>query len=317
MGLSMGIQIIKYSSDKKSEWDNFVKNAKNGHFIFFRDYMEYHSDRFEDFSLMVYKDDDLISCLPANIKNNVLYTHQGLTFGGFITNERISTPLMLEVFETFINFCRKHDIKEVVYKSIPYIYHKFPANEDSYALFINNAVLWRRDVTVTIDYSNRIEYQERRRRSIKKAKKNNILILQSEDYKDYWEILSKNLYEKYKTKPVHSLEEIVKLHSLFPENIVLFVALYENNIVAGVVMYINEIIAHCQYIASNDIGKEIGALDLLFDYLIAYYSDNKKYFDFGISNEQDGRYLNKGLIEYKEGFGARAVCHDFYKIILK
>mgnify|MGYP003749892439 CR=1 FL=1 len=143
------------------------------------------------------------------------------------------------------------------------------------------------------------------------------MILQSENYKEYWEILSDNLYEKYKAKPVHSLEEIIKLHTLFPDNIVLFVAMYKGKVVAGVVMYVNEIIAHCQYIASNEIGKEIGALDLLFDYLINYYSIQKKYFDFGISNEQDGRYLNKGLIEYKEGFGARAVCHDFYEINLQ
>jgi lipid II:glycine glycyltransferase (peptidoglycan interpeptide bridge formation enzyme) len=36
--------------------------------------------------------------------------------------------------------------------------------------------------------------------------------------------------------------------------------------------------------------------------------------DFGISTELDGRQLNAGLIDYKEGFGARAVNYDFYEM---
>lgn len=39
-----------------------------------------------------------------------------------------------------------------------------------------------------------------------------------------------------------------------------------------------------------------------------------KYFDFGISNENNGRFLNRGLIAQKEGFGARTIVHDFYEL---
>ena len=69
--------------------------------------------------------------------------------------------------------------------------------------------------------------------------------------------------------------------------------------------------------ANSEVGREIGALDLLLDYLIKNIYKDKKYFDFGISNEDAGRYLNTGLIAQKEGFGARAVVHDFYELEIK
>ena len=66
--------------------------------------------------------------------------------------------------------------------------------------------------------------------------------------------------------------------------------------------------------ASSAIGKEIGALDFVLNDLIKNIYRDYKYFDFGISNENNGQFLNEGLIAQKEGFGARAICHDFYKI---
>ena len=64
-------------------------------------------------------------------------------------------------------------------------------------------------------------------------------------------------------------------------------------------------------------GRNVGALDFIIDKLINEVYSNKKYFDFGISNEDGGRFLNTGLIAQKEGFGARAVVHDFYEFEVK
>jgi hypothetical protein len=56
------------------------------------------------------------------------------------------------------------------------------------------------------------------------------------------------------------------------------------------------------------------AADLLWNFLITHYSTEKKYFDFGISTEKGGAYLNSGLAAYKESFGARAVMYDTYEV---
>ena len=67
---------------------------------------------------------------------------------------------------------------------------------------------------------------------------------------------------------------------------------------------------------STNEGKAIGAMDVLIDTLIKERFKHYRYFDFGISNESRGRYLNEGLVAQKEGFGARSVVHDFYELTL-
>ena len=79
-------------------------------------------------------------------------------------------------------------------------------------------------------------------------------------------------------------------------------------------MFENKNIVHTQYLANSIEGKKIGALDLLIDHLVREIYFDKKYFDFGISNENSGRSLNTGLIAQKEGFGACPIVQDMYEL---
>jgi len=312
------MNIIKYASEYKKLWDEFVRNSKNSHFFFQRDYMEYHSDRFKDYSLMIFDNKDkLIALLPANINENVLYSHQGLTFGGFLVDDKMKTETMLEIFESLKVYLKSQNIKKIVYKCIPYIYHIKPSEEDRYALFRNDAQLIRRDVTSTIDLTEQVRYSKGRKWTINKAKKKSIETFESEDYATFWELVSGVLESNYEAKPVHTLEEIKKLADLFPKNIKLFLAKKDERVVSGALIYENKNIVHTQYLANSEEGRELGALDLLIDNLMKDIYNNKKYFDFGISNEDAGRYLNTGLIAQKEGFGARAVVQDVYELKIK
>jgi hypothetical protein len=114
--------------------------------------------------------------------------------------------------------------------------------------------------------------------------------------------------------PVHTLVEIDKLAGKFPKNIRQYVIFLDGNIVAGCTIFETENVAHAQYISGNEIGRNSGCLDLLFDWLINERYQGKMYFDFGIANEEMGQKINKGLMDWKEGFGARAMSHDFYEI---
>jgi len=313
------MKIDKYNSNYKNQWDEFIKTSKNSHFFFQRDYMEYHSDRFDDYSLIIFdKNEKIIALLPANKKEGVLFSHQGLTFGGFIINDKMKSETMLEIFNILINHLKENNIKKLVYKCIPYIYHINPSEEDKYALFKNNANLIRRDITTTINLKEKIKYQEQRKRSIKKAIKENIFFEESTSYHEYWEILEDTLKFQHDAKPVHTIDEIKRLILLFPNNIKLFVAKNNNHkILAGTLIYENKNIVHTQYLANSQEGRTKGALDFVIDNLINNIYKDKNYFDFGISNENNGQYLNTGLIAQKEGFGARAVAHDFYELEIK
>ena len=200
---------------------------------------------------------------------------------------------------------------------MPYIYHIHPSEEDSYSLFRNDAKLFRRDVTTTIYLSEKIKYQEQRKRAVKKAVKNNLIFEESKDFRSYWGILEATLNAQHGARPVHTVDEIENLVTLFPENIKLFLAKKENVILGGVLVFENTQIVHTQYLANSIIGRDVGALDFVIDKLINEIYKDKKYFDFGISNENDGRFLNTGLIAQKEGFGARAIVHDFYELEIK
>ena len=311
------MRIEAYDDTQKPVWDEFVSRSKNGTFLFLRGYLDYHRDRFEDHSLLIRDDKErLIALLPANREGEALASHGGLTYGGFVTDGRMKTPLMLEVFEHTLAYLKENAFTRLVYKSVPYIYHKTPAEEDRYALFLCQAQCVRRGVLTVVSTSHRLPFQKRRVRGIRKALRNGLVTQESHDFEAYWSILTEVLLARYNTTPVHSLLEIELLRSRFPENIRLFACYHGEEILAGVVIYESERVAHVQYIASNEQGRALGALDLVFDFLLTKVYAHKPYFDFGTSDEDNGHYLNKGLIDQKEGFGARAITHDHYEIPL-
>ncbi len=312
------VTVKQYRTEDKLVWDQFVKIAKNGTFLFYRDYMEYHAKRFQDCSLLLYDaKDHLIGLFPANQQGNVVFSHEGLTFGGFIVAETMVTEVMLEIFSAVNAFYKQNGIVKIVYKCIPYIYHEYPSDEDRYALFINNAQLIRRDVSTAIYMPEKYAYQQRRLRAVKKAMKQGLIFQQSNDYAAYWEVLAETLSQYHHTVPVHTVEEIQLLEQCFPNNIKLYVVQLDNRILAGTIIFENNKVAHTQYLANSNEGRLVGALDLVIYRLTTEVYRDIKYFDFGISNENQGRFLNRGLITQKEGFGARAVVHDFYEWKLK
>lgn len=309
------VNIVLYDDKYKDDWDNFINMSKNGHFFFYRKYMEYHSDRFEDFSMLCFdKKGNIIAVIPASKDGDVLVSHGGLTFGGVISDENMSTEKMLVVFNELKSVCKVNGIRKILYKCIPYIYNRYPADEDRYALFINNATLIRRDVSTAIYLPCRYKYKKLRKRMINKARNKGVNVRESSEFIPFINLINGVLRKYHDTSAVHSGEELKMLASRFPDNIHLYIAELDGEMLAGTVVFVNNDVVHTQYLANSDSGRDVGALDLVIDYLITEKYTGCSYLDFGISNEQKGRYLNRGLIEQKEGFGARAVVHDFYEL---
>ena len=181
------MRIERYEKSRATVWDEFVRKSKNGTFLFARSYMEYHRDRFEDHSLLVFDDDGcLIALLPATRAETALSSHGGLTYGGLVTDETMKVPKMLLVFEALLRFLREHSFRSIVYKTVPHIYHRAPAEEDRYALFLCNARLTRCGVPTVIDKRHRLPFQERRNRGAKKARQNGLMVRETDDFRAYW-----------------------------------------------------------------------------------------------------------------------------------
>lgn len=312
----MAIRIERYHTSLQPVWDAFVKLAKNGLFMFQRNYMEYHADRFTDHSLLFYKEDELMCVLPANEKEHGFYSHGGLTYGGMLMSRRVGIVFLLEAFDVLLQYLRDCGFTNFIYKSIPYIYHQLPAQEDLYVLHRAGAQLYRRDISSVIDLSEKISYTKGTKSNLSKARKNNLRVEPSIDFGLFMAIEEEILRAKYGTKPTHTAAEIGMLASRFPAHIKLYLVYKEDTCLGGSILYETEDVIHTQYIGITSEGKDAGALDCLVDYLLHNLIEKHKYFSFGISTEQEGKVLNEGLVRNKESFGARAITNDFYRIDL-
>ena len=310
-------KIERYTPDKESEWNSFVDSSRNGTFLHKRGYMDYHAHRFADHSLMFYCGTDLAAILPAHIKDDSFCSHNGLTYGGLLLPDSTTTAEVLELFGEMLKYLNTNTATtRIIYKPTPHIYHRYPCEEDLYALFRNGAMLSERKVSSAIPLQEPLPISGRRK--LTEKTKSSLRIVEDGDLAEFWDILNERLQDKYDTTPVHSIDEIALLKERFPENIKLFcVADNGNNILGGVVLFITDRVVHMQYSATTAEGRRISALDYLYEELINNRFANKAYFDFGISVEDGGRHLNNGLISYKERMGGRAVIYDTYIIDIK
>ena len=330
--------IIPYSINRKETWDAFVEMSKNGTFLLKRNFMDYHSDRFFDCSLLIYSGispdeefkerslttKDLVAVFPANWDKESLtvYSHQGLTYGGLVVLPEVTQKEVMDMMQAIMQYYRDMmQAERLVYKPIPYIYSSIPSGEDLYALFRAGARLSRRLVSTCVSMNNPMRMSTLRIRQARKAVDNGFYIDRmtegdTETLREYWTLLEDVLLKYHNAQPTHTFQEMSLLMSQFPKNIKLYIVRHEKKIVAGSVIFEWRKVAHVQDIASGEEGRNFGALDLLFRHLINERYKQFDYLDLGTSNEDDGRYLNEGLIHQKEGFGGRAVCYDTYEVNL-
>ena len=307
-------EIRRYTPQSADEWNRFVAESKNGVFLFDRRYMDYHSDRFCDHSLMFYVGSQLLAVLPAHASGDTLCSHNGLTYGGLVMSPRLTVVQTMHLFRELNDYLRGEGIRHVSYKAIPWIYHRLSAEEDLYALFHEcKARIVARDFATNIYLSAGLRWERVRRRGIVRAQNAGVVVERSDQYGAFWQVLADNLWNKYGVKPVHSLQEIELLHGRFPQNIQLYQAVREGEVLGGVVLYVSPQVVHAQYSSATPEGKKLGVIDLLYDQIFRDYHDYP-YFDFGRSTEHpDGSGLNENLVFQKEGYGGRGLCYDIYQ----
>ena len=301
-----------------ARWDEFARMSRNGTMLHQRGYMDYHSDRFKDCSLVALHEGKLCALLPACIEGDTLWSHRGLTYGGWLVPlKHFDATVMVEVMDAACQWMSDNSIKRLVYKPVPHIYHRYPCEEDLYALFRHQAKLIETNISTTIDLTCPLPLDRGNKSGANAARKAGIQVGPSEDWEGYWRLLSSLLDERYGTRPVHTLDEMRLLHGRFPDGIRLYAATLDGEMLAGVVMYLSQPVAHCQYIGASPQGKDNKALTLLFDYLIGEAkASGYRYFDFGISNEDHGHYLNEGLVRQKSRLGGRGIVYNTFEINL-
>ena len=311
------MQIEQYTPDQREEWNTFVSESNNGTFLFNRDFMEYHADRITDCSLLIRDKDSLIAIIPGARQQNAWISHPGLTYGGLIAKKGLSQLKSLACFELLLEYLRQQAFTTATIKAVPLIFHDAYNQTQEYALFLSGFALYRRDVSSTIFLERKRKIRKGRKAALSKAKKLNISVQQSDQFEQFMSLTRSTLQAKYGRVPTHSYQEIELLAGRFPNNIKLYCARKDNELVSGAIVFVNSRTMHLQYFSSSPEGEKLSAGDLVIDSLLEdCIQDNIEVFNFGISTEEEGKHLNRGLVAYKESFGAVSTTADFYRIDL-
>lgn len=291
-------------------WNEFVANAKNATFLFHRDFMEYHQDRFDDFSLMVFDEKNkLKAILPANRVGNILYSHQGLTYGGIVFEKNHNPINTSNIIDSILVFLKEALFTTIFIKSTPIFYHKSNAAELDYFLFQKGATIENREMNLAIDLRKDWKLSKSKLKHFKKVQ-TKLDLVEEFDFNPFWsQVLTPRLFEKYDTKPVHTLDEILYLKEKFSTNIIQYSAYFEGEIVAGITIFKNDKVVKSQYGAITKVGEKLRALDFLFISLIEKYK-NQDYFFFDM-----GTVLhNEGLLNQKIELGCDVFTNDHYSL---
>ena len=314
------ISLAPYTPELKDEWNTLVKESKNATFLFDRSFMDYHKARFHDASLMFHdRKGHPVALLPANTdeRTHTVHSHQGLTYGGLLMSKEIHASEVIEALDSACRHFAAQGFTSLYYKPIPYIYSRYPSQEDLYFLYRHGARLCARNLSQTIFIPDAIKMDQLRRRCAAKSAKAGNTICEEHDVTEFWHILDDNLRLRHGVRPVHSTDELQLLMGRFGDRIKLYVVKNPTgDVIAGTVVFDTGQTVHTQYIASNAEGKATGAFDHLTTHLLTHVYADRQYLDFGISTEQGGQVLNEGLTFQKEAFGGRGVCYDTWELNL-
>lgn len=312
------LRLAAYRPELAGRWNAFVAGSKNGTFLFDRGYMDYHADRFEDASLVAFEGEDestIAGLLPASRHGDRIVSHGGLTYGGWVTDGRMTSPAMLRLFELLRVWAPGAGVSAMRYKAVPRCYHRLPAEEDLYALFVQGAVLERQDLTSVIDLAAAPGWAKGRRHALSKSRVAGVVVSPSDDFADFLDCLSVAL-ARHGATPPHSQAELELLAARFPDRVRLYAANLGAQAIAYVLLYDCGQTVHTQYMAARDAGRASGGLEAILHRLVTQDYADRRYLSFGISTEDEGRRLNHGLVAQKEMFGARAMVCSFYALSL-
>jgi hypothetical protein len=294
-----------YCPALREVWDGVVMDSVNGNFMHHRGFIEYHGQKYVDFSLLVFLEGEALGVLPAEREGDIVFSHRGLTYAGLILKNGVDTDLVEVILESIIGFYRTNGIEKLELRLAPEFYFS-----QSYVAINQNFMFPPFRNLETKGYQTvpiPAKIQDRGKNwGIKKAKEYGIEIGVSDEWGIYWEnILYPNLWERHRVRPTHSLSEIRYLQSLFPKNIFLYTASLRKEILGGIVLFVSEQVVHSQYVSATPKGKKLRVLDLLVSQLITETFSHKKYFSMGVSHDPKTGILNQGLVNWKESFGAK------------
>jgi len=307
-----GLEIRRYSDDLKDVWDRFVATIKNRSFLFRRDYMDYHRDRFQDHSLLFQLGGKLMACLPAHVAQGKLCSHQGLTFGGLLMCRDIRLGQLQAIASALRDHLRSEGLSNLDYRPMPHPYHEIPAEEDIVALAAEGAALSDARA-VPFVRAGHARLSRDRLRDLRDKSLADLLVRRSDDIRGFMRYCAEHRARRFNSTLVHSADEMVLLAARFPDNIQHYVIERAGEALAGTILYRHGNCAKVQYSAPASAAMEDGVMTHLYCKLLGDILPAGQWVDFGHSHDFDGNF-NSGVHQFKESLGARTVLLARYNL---
>ena len=300
----MNFRIEKYQPANRDLWDRTLMRSINGSFLLQRNYMDYHSGRFRDFSLIIYTGNEPVALLPAHREGNKLYSHRGLTYGGLVLARPLRVPVLRTLWNQVLDFLARKEISGLFLDEIPLFYYRWHTEAlrrtyEHSGQMISSKDFWVIDTARPKDGLCNAD----RRRSLRKAAKMNLQTGPSDDWQGFWDLLQNSLEKRHGAKPVHSLDEMDLLRRRFPGQILLFTTRRNDELLAGAVLYKNRHVLRFQYLAGRTETPLRPAIDALTWHIIERFYPQVRFIDLGTALLPDGS-PNDTLIYWKQSFGA-------------
>ena len=299
-----------YSQLDFTTWNHFIDSSLNGTFLFNRNFLDYHKNRFQDFSLMVFEGDELISCVPGSSEDDSWFSHKGLTYGGIIIDRSLNVIELGNIVESISEYLQINGFRNASFKLVPSIFRKDEIEKELFSLLTNNFSLIGFDLW---QYSNLLFPMDSKKiRGANTALKRNYNIeFTRSNISDLFRIINENLEIKYSRKAVHSHQEMNYLLNLFPENIFIMLILKNKTVEGGAVCFKTNKVIHVQYLATTAQAKLDRAQDLLMLELRDFAQKYDLILSLGSSTENLGKVVNQGLIKFKDAY-CESTCIGFH-----
>jgi hypothetical protein len=304
--------IKRLEQDKDIEqWKRLCLKADGATLFHEYDFLSYHGDKFNEHHLGVFKGTTLFGIIPLAIdESGIARSPYGASYGGFIFTEILSYSDSKIIVDQFLDYLKAIHVKKVLITPPIDVYYDNYSATFLFSLLAQGFKFTNSDITSVARLYENIEeslFSSRTRRSIKKAKSNNITINYNGNTDDFWKIMDKTFY-RHNTSPTHSKEQWEYLCLKFPDKIFSPIAYLENTPVSAIGYFqVSKKCGMSFYIANDSEYKETQALTYLIAEFLQWLIKNKKAdkFDFGTSSVN--MIARENIFEFKENFGANGV----------
>lgn len=320
------MELIRYDENIHVFWDDFVKEANNGTIFHERKFLNYHpKGRFNDHSLIFMERNKTIALFPAvDVEldgKRILLSHRGSSYGGIVQPVNQGVEKNVQMVKVLSNYAKSEGFDSIIMTLAPDIYNRQLNNYLEFACFLEGYTYLKREISSVLKLEDNIDkniakFKSTHRTAYRRGEKMGVKVRETDDYEAFYSILKNNLKIRHGVNPTHSLEELKKLKTLYPERIHLYAAYIEENMIAGIVMFdTNDLVTLAFYISHDEAYQEYRGVNVLFKEVI---EDSIKrrfhYLDYGIFTVN--MEPNYGLARFKENFGSGGIFRDTLKLDL-